>query len=474
MKILIVFTVMFLSVPALAADYAITPDCSNNGNGSSWACASKDGGSGAYNTIPTLARGDTAWFAKGTITVNSPYILNVPKSGTAYITFKKATDAAHGPSAGWTSDLGTGQTTFQSTDSGNWVFATTSGTGYYKFDGAYGSGYDPSAYGFVFVFTTTDPSGTLIFVWQGYNPPHMEYYHVAFNSYGKPPRADTLEIGSVATEGGGAYGTYSYCLFKGLDNPIHSPADGGGLLIDHCYFVDHWSAVDHGQCVSLLGSTGGSGEPDNVISNNVFIPVTVGYAGFAGTGAISMNDARAGYPLYNLKMYNNIFAGGTAGAVFQDSSANQGVRNSVFYNNTIVGVGAKNQGKLYTGSASSGNVAKNNLYYGVEASYGVAVGWTHDYNYWDSTCVSNPAPEAHGKTETVSNTDLFVDPANYNYHIMKANSLAVNNADGTLGSPYNVDKDGIARPQGSGWDMGAYEYGPLVVPRPPQNVRVVP
>ena len=27
-----------------------------------------------------------------------------------------------------------------------------------------------------------------------------------------------------------------------------------------------------------------------------------------------------------------------------------------------------------------------------------------------------------------------------------------------LGSSYNTDKLGTSRPQGSGWDMGAYEY----------------
>ena len=27
-----------------------------------------------------------------------------------------------------------------------------------------------------------------------------------------------------------------------------------------------------------------------------------------------------------------------------------------------------------------------------------------------------------------------------------------------LGSPYDIDKDGVSRPQGGGWDMGAYEY----------------
>jgi hypothetical protein len=57
----------------------------------------------------------------------------------------------------------------------------------------------------------------------------------------------------------------------------------------------------------------------------------------------------------------------------------------------------------------------------------------------------------------VALNDLFVDPASYDYRIKKIDSEALNNGV-TLGSTYNVDRNGATRPQGSGWDMGAYEY----------------
>lgn len=50
---------------------------------------------------------------------------------------------------------------------------------------------------------------------------------------------------------------------------------------------------------------------------------------------------------------------------------------------------------------------------------------------------------------------LFVDPANYDFHL-KANSPAVDS--GIASASPGIDIEGRTRPQGAGFDLGAYEY----------------
>ena len=55
------------------------------------------------------------------------------------------------------------------------------------------------------------------------------------------------------------------------------------------------------------------------------------------------------------------------------------------------------------------------------------------------------------------------------YHLTSGDTVA-KNMGAALGSPYDIDKDGIIRPQGIFWDIGAYEYivsGPLPDTTPP-------
>jgi hypothetical protein len=64
----------------------------------------------------------------------------------------------------------------------------------------------------------------------------------------------------------------------------------------------------------------------------------------------------------------------------------------------------------------------------------------------------------------------FVDVANKNFHL-QSGSPAINT--GAMLSGFSTDKDGITRPQGSGWDIGAYKYGvSLSTPDPPKNLRI--
>ncbi|MFH2045259.1 MAG: choice-of-anchor D domain-containing protein, partial [Pseudomonadota bacterium] len=100
----------------------------------------------------------------------------------------------------------------------------------------------------------------------------------------------------------------------------------------------------------------------------------------------------------------------------------------------------------------SGNEFKNNIVYNVDGTPGYT-GCTRGYNASDETI----SGDSHLKYLT---SDPFVDSTNYDYHIVLSNAIDNGTA---LGYPYNSDMDGLSRPQGSTWDIGAYEYKAPIV-----------
>jgi hypothetical protein len=92
-----------------------------------------------------------------------------------------------------------------------------------------------------------------------------------------------------------------------------------------------------------------------------------------------------------------------------------------------------------------------------------------DYNCWSS---SNSAPfkvagnyltwtqwralgnDSHGLYANPSYVDTGI--LSWNLHLKKGSPAIDTGA--PLGSPYDKDKEGISRPTGAQWDMGAYEY----------------
>ncbi len=88
----------------------------------------------------------------------------------------------------------------------------------------------------------------------------------------------------------------------------------------------------------------------------------------------------------------------------------------------------------------------------------------------------------NGVSYSPSNTQT-VDPSFVSYSPKTAtNDLRLGASDTAakdkgvdLGSPYNTDKLGTLRPQGSGWDIGAYEYvqgGDMMAPAAPSGLVV--
>jgi len=457
MKMLIVVAVLSLSLPVFAATHAVRPDCPSNGDGSSWECGSGPGY--AYNTLPNiLVRGDTYYVSKGTL-ILSYYPLDDPAVENLWINFKKATDAEHGAEKGWSAVLGDGQTIFSSSPSDtdhNGIFNMNNNAAckYYKFDGVYGAGPSPEAYGFKFIPGRLPPL-KLMALFYGFDAvnDNIELHHCAFVG----PYPDRSNC-AWAIANGGRNWIINSCLFKGFDNAIHGFSLD--LMVNKTWFTDIWGGGAqscHGQQISY-------NQDRLTVKNSVFIDNGVAEG---KTAFISFNDARnPGYGADGWRIYNNIFVGCTAGGgiLTNSSSGGSAITNMVFYNNTIVG----GDGKIYDVSGIN-NVIKNNLYYNANIALDAYSNLIHDYNYWDFTCTNKPTTEKNGKTEIVNKYDLFIDPDNYDFHIKKSNSVARKNGI-YLGQPVHIDRDGLSRPKSSGWDMGAYQSDGILI-KIPTNLR---
>lgn len=171
--------------------------------------------------------------------------------------------------------------------------------------------------------------------------------------------------------------------------------------------------------------------------------------------------------------YNNVMVGSTnrpAGGFFAFKLGATTTQFHVF-NNTVVGLAANNTGG--TGIqilAAAGTVAelKNNILtnlfvgvYGKDAPGGL---FTSDYNsFFGNGMVGWLASGSYSTLaswQTVTGGDahsLSSDPALTGAYTPSTGSPA-RDAGIALASYFTTDKAGLARPQGSGWDIGAYEY----------------
>lgn len=143
----------------------------------------------------------------------------------------------------------------------------------------------------------------------------------------------------------------------------------------------------------------------------------------------------------NVIIRNNIFHDNTAfGSIYNNRTTNTEIYNNVFYNNMIAiqldGLG----GTTYTD-------IKNNIFSNNTVNLSGGAGRTVDYNvFHNSTAVGS---------HDITSDPLFVDPTNSDFHISV--SSPAKNAGVTL-ADVTTDILGVSRPQGVGYDIGAYEY----------------
>jgi hypothetical protein len=170
---------------------------------------------------------------------------------------------------------------------------------------------------------------------------------------------------------------------------------------------------------------------DNIARNNICFNNSTSGSG-CGLGIYSGANNIA---------YNNIIWGNERGI-----GVGYGSTNAMVYNNTIYGNwGADYQGIMIAGAqrkdsdVTSGTVIRNNI---IIVTSGMAI--------------------TDGGRNTVADHNLmsdsgFVNAAAHDFRLL-ASSAAVN-AGMTLSS-FSTDRNGTPRPQGSAWDIGAYEFTP--------------
>ena len=154
------------------------------------------------------------------------------------------------------------------------------------------------------------------------------------------------------------------------------------------------------------------------------------------------------------------------------------------YNNTIIG-GSKQNGNIVRIQAADAVILnmKNNIVYSTSSNYSVvnlsgSMTENIDYNIWYCPNYTN----CHDGFSWLSWQSKGYDRHGYNtnprlnkeYKIDDTSAPGHNR--GTTIDFFSYDKDGVRRPQGSGWDIGAYEFGEGAgnnQPLPPRNLRQV-
>jgi parallel beta-helix repeat protein len=220
-------------------------------------------------------------------------------------------------------------------------------------------------------------------------------------------------------------------------------AGSGGTYNHGIYIATSDNLLDHVRSYSNTGYgihvyNDGGGVSRNVVRNSVAHD-----NGLSGRGSGIIVGSGDSNQVYNCVAYNNK----DNGMYVQYSSP----QNTVFYNNTAYGNGGAG---LLIGSDAGGTIVKNNLSYG------------------NGTDLSDG-----GSGTTLSNNLTgvnpgFVNPSAADFHLTSG-SRAIDA--GTSVSMVATDADGVSRPQGAGYDVGAFEYrsgGTTTAPAAPTNLRI--
>ena len=215
----------------------------------------------------------------------------------------------------------------------------------------------------------------------------------------------------------GGDGTISNVLIA--NNIIHdngSPYGGAGINCDgvtNSTIQNNLLYNNHAGGITLYKIDGAVGSSNNVLVNNTIVQAT------DGRNAVQITDTST-----NNKLYNNII-------VQQNTSTMR----------ACISIDSKSR----PGFVSDYNVFAGNIRFSIDNRKFNIVGLPA----WQSAS----GQDAHSLTSTTS--ALFVNAAGNDYHL-KAGSPAINAGTSTYAP--SIDLEGNARPHGTAYDIGCYEY----------------
>lgn len=185
----------------------------------------------------------------------------------------------------------------------------------------------------------------------------------------------------------------------------------------------------------------------------------------------------------DIYIYNNIFRSGTnigGNGIFLAWHT----RSVYLYNNVFYQIGGGNNAMVgITGNTKA--FFKNNIwnarpgqsFLDIETYQGATFNSDHDLYYDPDGSTSLPSGSGITVTNAKTQNPLFLNLATYDFRLQQA-SPAIDAGTSEVSVIVNRDYDYITRPQGSGYDIGAYEYvsgetlPDTTPPAPPINLRV--
>ncbi len=261
-----------------------------------------------------------------------------------------------------------------------------------------------------------------------------------------------------------------------LDDTTAAPNKGHILLQQNVTTLTIEDNYFHG--ATKVGSVNVSGiQTDLIIRNNVFHVYPTDFEGILRF----RTDHGAGYGSDNVSIYNNTFvstpAAASSGIIYfhkgdntdNEPFTNIDIRNNILDTDTttkyLIWVDANN--------AASGPVVElatftcdYNVYYaGGDATPFVWNDVARSFTDWKSD-ISDDANSTFA--------DLtYVNEGGEDFNLTSTDTDAIDQGVDLSGEGFSDDKDGTARPQGTDWDIGAYEYAVTSGTRRGQNLAVL-